>query len=560
MRETNNDPTAFAKGGVGAAPRYNCEKPRAGEHQSFEHANYLASGHIQVGSVDRLDLHPKYLHVMNTPVPPPLRPPSLVHDAEGFIIHVENYSYMARNPHPSDDEDDEMVVIDDQMVVINSEDERMASEIDDALAAATIDRVGSPSRIQTSQPYPGSTTFLGVSEGECTDFTHATAPPDLRHPHPRTAAVQPPSTLGGSLGLVGWSGDPPPTDIDGLADEAVSPPPDGAPRIPNYMQLLKQSVAEAVIESMSTYFKEHRTNIGGGYQADSEEDNEGKISERKPSRRKGPRGLQKTTLDDAFRVYLRAKGILPKPGQLPPPMADQSTVDVFEVENGPPPDISVPLLNWEAPLMSPWNSEVIFLLAHEFLGQVKEGDHLPVIYDSETMTVRAFSTLCWKKLARTRSDYRLRVSASQSAEAQTLIESRQERLQAQLRKCARRSGGMSDDETESEEIGRQRRAKWVQRVALNWLSISISLLWGAVETYNDAKWTWPLKRGNKPYDHIFDALVADGAREAVHGLPFNFYNTIWWRSLSEWEKHLMDPQPAVEILSLKKWVSKMNKV
>lgn len=103
---------------------------------------------------------------------------------------------------------------------------------------------------------------------------------------------------------------------------------------------------------------------------------------------------------------------------------------------------------------------------------------------------------------------------------------------------------MSSDETEKEDDGRS--SKVVRRVPKFWLDDQVSLLWDAVERYGKG-----LKRrrpGNAPITRLREAsMLVDTAYtklpRAAAGLPTNYYNDLWWKSLSKSRQQKLKAKP-----------------
>ena len=93
--------------------------------------------------------------------------------------------------------------------------------------------------------------------------------------------------------------------------------------------------------------------------------------------------------------------------------------------------------------------------------------------------------------------------------------------------------GMSSDETETE--GRGIVPKTLRRVAKVWLSEEVSQMWEAVETIGRPT---PYKVGNAPLRRFFAASSTGRSKpRAVRGLPCNFYSNLWWKGLTEAQRH-----------------------
>ncbi len=105
--------------------------------------------------------------------------------------------------------------------------------------------------------------------------------------------------------------------------------------------------------------------------------------------------------------------------------------------------------------------------------------------------------------------------------------------------------GMSSDETDAEnDRGQGPPVKRLRRVARGWLAPEISLLWRTVERYDAVrKHKQVAKAGNKPLIRYHDAHHTNHARKPVTSLPQNYYDPLWWRSLTEIEQEMIGPLP-----------------
>jgi len=72
----------------------------------------------------------------------------------------------------------------------------------------------------------------------------------------------------------------------------------------------------------------------------------------------------------------------------PPP----GQVQAFNQDGGSPPTFENIAINWQSSLKtSPWNQEVICLLAIDFQAKIRSGGHLAVTFDLQCMSVDALS-------------------------------------------------------------------------------------------------------------------------------------------------------------------------
>jgi hypothetical protein len=86
--------------------------------------------------------------------------------------------------------------------------------------------------------------------------------------------------------------------------------------------------------------------------------------------------------------------------------------------------------------------------------------------------------------------------------------------------------GVSSDETD-EDIG----VKSVRRIRKGWLSQDISNVWRVVEAYHQERTKGENRRGNKPL--LRDPVsLHNSFHLPVKGLPRNYYDDIWYQSLT----------------------------
>jgi hypothetical protein len=98
---------------------------------------------------------------------------------------------------------------------------------------------------------------------------------------------------------------------------------------------------------------------------------------------------------------------------------------------------------------------------------------------------------------------------------------------------------MSSDETDTEG---QHVVKHVRRVAKAWVCDEISDLWSTVEKIGLGD---PKRGGNKPHPRIHASSSTNSTSRAASGLPANFYNSLWWKSLHEGQQ--ADLRPGVHM-------------
>ena len=98
---------------------------------------------------------------------------------------------------------------------------------------------------------------------------------------------------------------------------------------------------------------------------------------------------------------------------------------------------------------------------------------------------------------------------------------------------------MSSDETETEAQGFA--LKTLCRVPKIWLDPKIASMWAAVETKGRV---YPPRQGN---NHLLRNFTMSSStpmqcnpRQVVKGLPHNFYSPLWYRGLTDAQRHLID--------------------
>lgn len=97
--------------------------------------------------------------------------------------------------------------------------------------------------------------------------------------------------------------------------------------------------------------------------------------------------------------------------------------------------------------------------------------------------------------------------------------------------------GISSDESENEGSMKKTR-----RVRKGWISPEVSNVWQEVESYHQK--TKPRnQRGNMGLERHF-AHHRTNIHRVVAGLPKNYYDNLWWQSLTASEQANLDPQPA----------------
>jgi hypothetical protein len=120
--------------------------------------------------------------------------------------------------------------------------------------------------------------------------------------------------------------------------------------------------------------------------------------------------------------------------------------------------------------------------------------------------------------------------------------------------------GMSSDETDREDSGVARGPTMrVRRIRRHWIDEKISSLWNAVESYyNPFKLSGAPKSGTKPLPRIYAPLHANHLREPPNGLPRNFYNDMYWASLTSVRRRQLQPAPAMPIPALVRWFRQLT--
>ena len=114
-------------------------------------------------------------------------------------------------------------------------------------------------------------------------------------------------------------------------------------------------------------------------------------------------------------------------------------------------------------------------------------------------------------------------------------------------------GAMSDDETDTEGRRRidkiDREAKGLRRVRLSWVNEELSALFDCIETYFQAIEDEQFKdlRGNRPLRRDRDYRRVDTTRTVQKGLPINFYDPTWLRSLPPATRRRLNARPEMPI-------------
>jgi hypothetical protein len=107
-----------------------------------------------------------------------------------------------------------------------------------------------------------------------------------------------------------------------------------------------------------------------------------------------------TAAQNAFRSFLRSKGLLPLASEPLPPQVPIDVLQAFERDGQPIPDVTNIQLDWQTSLIkSKWNRQATCLLAEAFLCALQAGEYPEVKYSS-TMTLESVTKTCIRKLTR----------------------------------------------------------------------------------------------------------------------------------------------------------------
>lgn len=98
--------------------------------------------------------------------------------------------------------------------------------------------------------------------------------------------------------------------------------------------------------------------------------------------------------------------------------------------------------------------------------------------------------------------------------------------------------GISSDETDGDT-----QPKRLRRVARGWLNPAVSEMWRDIEKYELSNpRSRRSQRGNRPLLRIFMSQTTN-LQKPVKELPMNYYDSLWWKSLSEPEQAMLNPGP-----------------
>ena len=106
--------------------------------------------------------------------------------------------------------------------------------------------------------------------------------------------------------------------------------------------------------------------------------------------------------------------------------------------------------------------------------------------------------------------------------------------------------GMSSDETDDDSVPEKR----VRRVQLAFRNRELSTLLARLDRISrDGMTIKKDQRGNRVLFRVYDHYKVNPDR-VVHGLPRNWYDPDWWRSLPSWEQSLMEAKEPAPIPTL----------
>ncbi|KAG6372577.1 hypothetical protein JVT61DRAFT_7690 [Boletus reticuloceps] len=362
--------------------------------------------------------------------------------------------------------------------------------------------------------------------------------------------------------------------------------------IPHLDELINAKLASLSTQPTPKSSRNAQGSSGGdGWEGDDEMDN-GQPSASPPKGRKKPepRGHM-NHLHSAFRKYLTDKRVMTTASSKDqiPAQAPSAQVQAFNRDRSSPPVIENVAIDWNSPLnSSPWNKETVRMLAIDFQAKLKTGTSYPTVpYDDKLMNLDFLCRICLQKLSRTHQTFRQQaVIDSQPAEQQAAGISKQCIIQATQQKNDRsmarkrnifirrrriaqqnrfrkpetweevskvidRLGveGMSGDETDSPP-GVYPKA--VRRIETPWINSRISQLLQAVDSYESSlreeNMLSPL--GNAPFLRHYESRTKNMRAKAIHSLPKNWYDELWFRGLSSGERDFLFVVADVELPAL----------
>jgi hypothetical protein len=109
------------------------------------------------------------------------------------------------------------------------------------------------------------------------------------------------------------------------------------------------------------------------------------------------------------------------------------------------------------------------------------------------------------------------------------------------------AAGMSSDESEDDEMG---RTTFIVRKQ-NWRSKDVTRLLRFVDRdHNKTNAYGNRKAGNPARTRIIRARGSESEREAVPGLPINFYDRTWYAGLTNRERKELAPLRAMKLADI----------
>ncbi|KAG1895980.1 uncharacterized protein F5891DRAFT_983830 [Suillus fuscotomentosus] len=313
---------------------------------------------------------------------------------------------------------------------------------------------------------------------------------------------------------------------------------------------------------------------------DTEPEHEDDLTPSPHRKHPGKRGT-KNHLHDSFRKYLRDKHLLKsksKKGPLPQSFPSH-VVEAYNHDNDNPPTLDKIAIDWQDSLRSSvWNAEAVDLLVVDFQEKVKTGSFPLVIFDDDTMNLDKLRVLCIDKLRSTQQACREHMKIegfedSQQREVATRdLSYRNSRRQHLDRYNTHKHGtlerhrkvvdqnrhrnpqswdtirriidrldvdGMSGDETDT-PLGAT--PKIVRRVALPWISLAITDLLHAIESYVPAVYeeNMSVPVGNSSLLRLMEAKCASKNSIAIARLPRNWYDDNWFKAHSSSARAMLD--------------------